>query len=97
MRGDSIHNLIVIFDKDKNGDRAALVQPIFCILQLGKYNIHVHTHTHAHTNTHTHSPTDAVKNLEPILESLPTADATCVTSAPVDSHSAEMALMLDTR
>ncbi|GMR43459.1 hypothetical protein PMAYCL1PPCAC_13654, partial [Pristionchus mayeri] len=40
-------------------------------------------------------PTDAFRNLLPILESNPTACATSLTSAPVASHMAETELMLD--
>ena len=44
-----------------------------------------------------YSPTLALRNLSPILESLPIALATSDTSAPVDSHTADMALMLEIR
>ncbi|GMR53498.1 hypothetical protein PMAYCL1PPCAC_23693, partial [Pristionchus mayeri] len=41
------------------------------------------------------NPTDALRNLFPILESNPTAWATSLTSAPVASQMAEIELMLD--
>lgn len=40
-------------------------------------------------------PTEACKNLEPILESNPTAFATSEMSAPVASQTADNELMLD--
>lgn len=43
------------------------------------------------------NPTDADKNLGPIRESVPTHLETCSTSAPVASHSAEIAFMDETR
>ena len=50
-------------------------------------------------NQHFHSyiPTLALRNLGPILESMPTACATSDTSAPVTSQTADMALMLEMR
>jgi hypothetical protein len=41
------------------------------------------------------NPTDACKNLDPILESRPIARATSEMSAPVDSQISDMALMLE--
>lgn len=42
-------------------------------------------------------PTEAFRNLGPMRESVPTHFDTCSTSAPVASHSAEIAFMDDTR
>lgn len=43
----------------------------------------------------TNIPTEASRNLGPIRESLPTALATSVTSAPVASHTADSELILE--
>ena len=51
----------------------------------------------AETSSTCHIPTDAWRNLSPILESLPTAWATSDTSAPVASHITLIALILEIR
>lgn len=44
-----------------------------------------------------YSPTDACRNLGPILESRPMPLATSLTSAPVASHITDMELILEIR
>ena len=54
---------------------------------------HPSTVTPVSYKVHVHLPTLACRNLLPMRESLPMACATSLTSAPVDSHTADMALM----